>query len=778
MKKKLVSLLLTVSMLCGMIIMLPQQVAASSYEDVPDGEYYTQAVENLTLYGIIGGFSGYFDPNGTVTRAEFAKIASLAAGLEDEVSGSAGNKRFSDVDVSYWGNGYINTASSHQLLVGYPDGMFCPEQTINFAEAVTVILRVLGYSSADLGDNWPYAYTTKAEGLGISSNLWQDPMTPVSRANIAVMVDRALDTYINNTKDKLITKLEITESQETVIIATKKEDVSLSENQVKTDIGNYTLADSNISVPVLSKAKLMLNKDNEIIRFHVVYSPTVQEVIVDSVVENGVAYSGVSGNGTLKIKDDVAAYYKGNKQTYGEVKGNIEAGSAIKVYYNQSNTIDYIMLTDAELTDPVVLRGDVYTAMQEVGVTREKLEGASVIRDGLSSSLSQLQSYDVLYYSDSTYTLYAYCDKVSGVYEDASPNKAAVSSVKISGTDLSVETQTAAQKLGEKSGSYKFNDRITALLGKDGAIVDVVDLNSSDTSSYAILLSVEDKLSEDADTKGRTEKYVNVLTGNGMNMQYKTQSDYSKAIGSLRQITFDENGYAEFKQVSYSPITGAVDKNNRKIGNHWLTNDAAILEIISAPGDGQGTATARAIEFSDITLESLTSSVVVHAQTTGDFGDINLLVLRNVSGDKNQYGLLLKNNSRIAEKPDGMGIISGSYEIMVGATATTYSTNFATSFPAGSAVGFYLENGSLKELVQLTNVKTSGKVSAIDFSRIRIGESVYKLANDVQIYERKGIGDYRSVSVSDCIPSEMTNVRIYSDRSISSGGLIRVIVFG
>ncbi len=778
MKKRAISWFLAVSMLCGLVIVFPQTAAASTYADVPDGEYYTQAVENLTLYGIIGGFAGYFDPNGTVTRAEFAKIASLAAGLEDEVSGSAGNKRFSDVDVTYWGNGYINTASSNQLLVGYPDGMFRPEQTINFAEAVTVILRVLGYTSADLGDNWPYAYTTKAEGLGISTNLWQDPMTPISRANIAVMMDRAMDTYINNTKEKLITKLELTESQETVVIATKKEDVSLSENQVKTDIGNYMLADPNMAVPVLSKVKLMLNKDNEIINFNVVYSPTVQEVIVDSVVENGVAYSGVSGNGTLNIKDDVAAYYKGAKQTYGSVKGNIEAGSTIKVYYNQGNTIDYIMLADADLTDPVVLRGDVYTAMQGVGVSREKLESAIVIRDGLASSLSQLQSYDVLYYSDATYTLYAYCDKISGVYEEASPSKAAVSSVKISGTNLSIETQTAAQKLGEKAGSYKINDRVTVLLGKDGAVVDVVDLNSSDTSAYVILLSVEDKVSEDVDSKGRTEKYVNVLTGNGLNMQYKTQKDYSKAIGSLCKLTFDADGYAEFAQVSYSTVTGDIDKNNRKIGDHWLTNDATILEILSSPSDGQGVAVARKIELSEINVDTLTSSMVVHAQTTGSFGDINLLVLRNVSGDKNQYGLLLKNNSRIVERENGMGSISGNYEIMVGATSTTYSTNFATSFAAGSAVGFYLENNSLKELFLLNAVKTSGKVSAIDFSRIRVGNSVYKLANNVQIYQKKGTGDYRSVSVNDCIPSEMTNVRLYSDQAISNGGMIRIIVFG
>ena len=780
MSKKVLSFCMALLMLCGTVVIVPQTVSASAYVDVADDAYYAQAVNDLSLYGVLSGFAGYFNPDGTITRAEFAKIASLVAGLEDEVSGSAGNKRFNDVDVTYWANGYINTASSNQLLVGYPDGMFRPEQTINFAEAVTVILRLLGYTSENLGDNWPYAYLTKAEGLGITENLYQDPYTPVSRANVAVMVYRALQLDMNGTSDKLITKLEITESEETVVIATRNEDVSLSANQVRTDLGVYELADSSISVPVLSKVKLMLNKDNEIINFVTVYTPTVQTVTVDTLVENGIAYSSADGSGTLNIKDDTVAYYKGQAQTYGTVKNYIETGSTVNVYYDENGALDYIMLTDAEMTDPVVLRQDVYTDMSTVGVTAEQLDNASVIRDGDISSLEELQTYDVLYYSAPTSTLYAYCDKISGVYEEALPSKASVSSIEISGTELSLETQTAAQKLGAKEGAYQINDKITALLGKDGAIVDVVDLNASDVSSIVILLSTEEVVSEDTDSKGRTETYVNVLTGNGLTMQYKTLKDYSEAIGDVRKVTFDEEGYATFEQISKTKVSGTIDKTNRKVGDHWLTADAKILEIVSVPDGNVGTAEAREIELSDIVATELDSDEVVHAEITGDFQDISLLIVDNISGDKYQYGILVRNNSRATDSPNGQGLgsVSGSYEILSGATSTTYSTNFYTSIGSGTAVGYLAQNGSLSELFALTKVSTSGEVGAIDFSRIRVGSGVYQLADDVQIYEREGVGEYRSVSVNDCVPSEMENVRLYADQPISQGGQVRVIIYG
>ena len=109
------------------LLMIMPVAFASTYKDVDNSKYYAEAVEALSTYGIVSGYAGYFNPEKNVTRAEFSKMVTLVSGLEDEVYSKAGTRRFDDVALSHWGNGYINTAAEHKLIVGYPNGLFMPE---------------------------------------------------------------------------------------------------------------------------------------------------------------------------------------------------------------------------------------------------------------------------------------------------------------------------------------------------------------------------------------------------------------------------------------------------------------------------------------------------------------------------------------------------------------------------------------------------------------------------------------------------------------------------
>lgn len=166
--KKTISYILALTVVMG-TVSIP--ASASRYKDVEDDAYYAEAVEAISTYGIASGYAGYYQPNSHVTRAEFAKMITLAAGLEDEVHSNTAKRRFDDVPLEHWGNGYINTSAENNLIVGYPNGLFMPEKKITFAEAVTVVLRAMNYSSADLGDNWPYAYMVKAKSLGLTDGI-------------------------------------------------------------------------------------------------------------------------------------------------------------------------------------------------------------------------------------------------------------------------------------------------------------------------------------------------------------------------------------------------------------------------------------------------------------------------------------------------------------------------------------------------------------------------------------------------------------------------------
>ncbi len=767
--KNLISRVLTTSLaIC--VVMSP--VSASSYKDVTEDEYYSASVEALTTYGIVSGFAGYFNPNGYVTRAEFAKMVVVASGLEDDVYSNAAKRRFDDVTLDYWGNGYINTSAENNLIVGYPNGLFMPEKQITFAEAITVLLRAMNYTSADLGDNWPYAYIVKGKGLGLTEGINLDDNSYITRADLSIIINRALQSKLNGSKDKLISKMDINITDELLVIATKTEDASLQADEVRTSAGIYTLANENLKIEPLTKAELVLDDNGKVINFNVTDTPKRVYTTVEGVAD-GMAYfeNGATSN-SLGVTDSTPVYNGGTITNYGSFKGMIEDGVAVSIIYDESGRVGYLVFNDANYTEAIAVHTDIYAALESVGVTRDVADTAKVIRDGKSAVISDVQKYDVVYYLKDNNTIYVYCDKLSGVYNEAMPSKANVRQIDISGNVLDIETRTAAYKLGEYSGSYKINTGITALLGRDGKVVDVVDVNHSNGSNYGILLSYGTEMSEDIFETGKQYSYINVLNGEGKTVKYRTTSNYSERIGDVGRISFDNEGNAVFGTINAnSNISGKIDKNNRKIGDRWLTQDCVILERTYAPDTRTGTATAKVIDIEEITVDEIKARNVLYAVTTGSFGDISLIILENVTSGQYDYGILTANNSKV----NGMNV-SGNYTIYSNGQSRTYSTQFASGISAGTAVGMIVEGNNLVSLKSLVGVKMGTAVSAIDFSRIKVGNDIYRLGSDVQIMKKSSSGKgYTGVSVYETESIIGKTVNLYADASISNGGLIRVI---
>ena len=126
------------------------------FSDVNVGDWYDCAISTLYAMGIINGYpDGTFDPNGFITRAEFAAIAARF-----DTIGNDFEESFGDV-YGHWAEDEIAAAKAHGWLTGYEDGTFKPDQLITRAEAMTIVNRVLNRipASADalLDDmvKWP-----------------------------------------------------------------------------------------------------------------------------------------------------------------------------------------------------------------------------------------------------------------------------------------------------------------------------------------------------------------------------------------------------------------------------------------------------------------------------------------------------------------------------------------------------------------------------------------------------------------------------------------------
>ena len=765
--KKIIALLCAVALISSILAV---SAAASTYYDVPESEYYTEAIEALTTYGIVSGYEGSFRPYAQITRAEFAKMTAIISGLDDEVYSSAGNKKFDDVSIDNWATGYINTVANNKLLVGYPDGRFMPDKCITYAEAVTVVLRCLGYSTADLGDNWPYSYMVKAKSLGLTDGLTFSDNAPISRADVCVVINRALDTEINHSVEKLISMLEITAKEDVFLISTKAIEPELASDEIRTDIGIFKTTKDAYSFQIPSKGTVFFNKDNEIINFEQTEEITQKITTVESIVNGDVYFADGTSCVGLGVSNSTGVFNDGVITTYGSFKNSIHRGARVTIAFDKEKTVKLLLIGNAEYTEAVTVYSDLYTALSGVGVSKEKIDRAEIIRDGYAATIDDAEVYDIAYFVEEESKIYLYSDKVSGTYNKAYPNKANVTSVEISGMTLELETPSAISKLGEKSGSYKLGSRVTALLGRDGKIADVVDLNSSGKANYGILLSYSTEDSTDSMEAGKQYNYITVINGEGKTMKYKTKIDYSERIGLVGTLSFDSDGYVSFSALSSTKkISGDIDKNKGTIGNRWLTSDCVILERTYIPDTHSGTATAQEIKLEDFDISSLSESQVVHAVISGDFEDISLLIVENITNDSSVYGIIESVGGGASTKN-----ASGLYTVFSNGSTKTYSASFYNKIPAGTAVALQFEGNSLASIKRLYAAAISRTVSAIDSNRLKIDDRVYALSDNVQIIQKKSSG-YIGLSKYDIDELEGKSVTIHTD-SNSKDSLVRIIV--
>jgi len=192
MSRKILSLIVAVAFV---LTSFSSAFAATVPSDVTAD--FTKAVSKVQSLNVMIGDAGtgLFRPEDTIKRSEFAVVAVKAMGLNDTALISKGTTKFSDVAADHWATGYINAAVGAGIISGYPNGTFQPDKTINYAEAVSILIRMLGYGPVLAGKDMS-AYVAKANEVGVTSGVVMAPTVGASRGNVAKLVSNTLDSKI------------------------------------------------------------------------------------------------------------------------------------------------------------------------------------------------------------------------------------------------------------------------------------------------------------------------------------------------------------------------------------------------------------------------------------------------------------------------------------------------------------------------------------------------------------------------------------------------------
>jgi hypothetical protein len=127
--------LITISIAASLLV-LTSQIALASFNDVDSDFHQYTAINWLESQEVVEGYGdGTYRPEEPVNRAEFLKMLYETIGME----GYTPTLPFIDVPDDEWFTKYVQEAYQTEVVMGYSDDTFRPDDTINLAEALKII---------------------------------------------------------------------------------------------------------------------------------------------------------------------------------------------------------------------------------------------------------------------------------------------------------------------------------------------------------------------------------------------------------------------------------------------------------------------------------------------------------------------------------------------------------------------------------------------------------------------------------------------------------------
>ena len=582
--------------------------AGAAFTDQADIKVDADVVDTLVSLGVIEGFEdGSFQPNGTVTRAQMAKmIYVLRTGNSDASAYNDDKTSFTDIG-SHWARGYIKYCQSLGIIAGKSNTIFAPNASVTAQEAAKMLLVTLGYDPAKAGltgTNWASKTNALADENGLLEDVNTSFTTACPRQYAAQLIYNAIDTPTVVWRDDAYTNVTLLgddnktvgekymglNTAEGVIESVSKDDGKTTYNMTLTNVskknGTEFVAPKNSNdkyyadVYFTKVAKDYTSLKN--VKVKVLYKGTDKVYGVFALSEDNTTLSGVLGN----FKQD------GSKLKYNDVKYSVAAAdkSMVKIDNGSTNkltgnqTIDQWVKAEknglAKAFDTKAISNDgtskinlldvqSFAVAQVTYVGKDYINVSKKADDALATyTISKLEDDEAVYPSDLKKDDYVAVTAKANVPEEKygvtklETVTGKITSTKNSGDDdykVQIDGTWYELAMASMNKEIKLNDTATVVV-KDGYIV-FVDDNKASSSDIALVIEV-------AKTSGVGSKY---------------EADMLFADGSRKTVELNDNPGANF----WNPAELSTEAN-AFLASYEISNGKYKLTKMSAKGTTPG----------------------------------------------------------------------------------------------------------------------------------------------------------------------------------------------
>ena len=783
--RKWLSALLAVALLASMLV-LPSASAAgnTAFTDITDPEQ-ANAAELLRLLGVVNGTGGgAFRPEGTLTRGEFCKMTVEIMGRGDEEPAQRSRTIFTDVGSTHWARGYINLAASitvggssgsggegttagTRLIMGVGDGSFQPDRVITCGEAVTILMRVLGYGDGDVagGLNWYDGYLGLAGSAGLLDHLKVSGASTISRGQAAILFYNLLFAKTKGSDSRYLTGLGC-KVEDGGILLDVNATLAGSNSAVRTTTGTYKTDRAGLDESLEGmQGDVVLDKDDKLLAFQPKENITSRAV---NVAEWAYSEVRLTGGEALALPPQTTVYQDGEKKTYEELWQDLKPGTPVTFYYTAEGKVDYLFLRSASASDTAMVARSVPSGNPFTALTKGE-SSYQIYKNGMPATTNDIRQYDVATYDSASKVMNISDLRLTGMYENVYPNTDTPARIWVMGVELPV-LPCAIEDLR----SFKIGDTLTLLLTSDGKVAGAVTAAAAKGNAVGYVESITE------DGKATVQLLDSVLGKVEGQTSYRKDSA-AKMMGELVIVSSYKLGQITLTRLtggSSGGVTGKLDVNKRTLGGVALADNVAVYEKV-------GSSRLQPIQYSQITAVSVPASKILYAGK--DYaGRYNVLVLDDVTGDQYTYGFMSKGT---VTTPSSMGDITNATVIV---TSVDKSSETQLELVGGVDVPRNAIGGVVASLNTLEGKNKIGgyvflkelkgvRRSAFDMTAktVTTTDMVLPISDKVVCYNSTTKQWFTAEDPMDALNQARAfsdNITIWYDRAPEDGGKVRMVV--
>ncbi len=619
-------------LLAGLLTLSPASAAYTPFPDIPD-PVQAECAEFLRLMGVVDGRpGGIYDPSGTLTRAEFCKLAITAMDRADEESAQRGRTIYLDVGPTHWARGYINLASSISLgsgddgkggtalVSGIGDGTFRPDRAITYGEAVTILCRVLGFGAADVssGGAWFDGYLAVGGRVGLTDGLTLSGNDTITRGQAAILFYNLYFAKPKGSKDTYLTQLGGKETETGVVLDVNATADDGAAGAFKTTTGTYKTDRTFDASLEGQEGKLLLDQDGKVLSFRS-KEGTSQRLVSIRYAE--ALYFVTADGEEVDVKPAAPVYKDGEETTWESAwqelpnsKSSAAVVSAV-MHFGADGRLSYLFFPSetVEETEALVAR----SAPNGSNPFAAFGSNAPLFKNGQRVTVSALRQYDVAT-KDATGTVQVSDWKLTGIYENVSPSPASPLKVRVLGHDFDV-LPSARKDLA----SFAIGDRITLLFTAQGQVAGAVSASTVKAEAVGMVTAAGDgeatvELLRGASADGKAVTVTGEFSGDG-----------EKYLNQLVTVSSAAKGRLSLQLLTGSAGKGSLDTAARTLGDRAVSANVAVYDRVKGGELVE-------VEYSQLPASVPQSKI---GFVSYDYaGQVDCLVLNDVTGDGYQYG--------------------------------------------------------------------------------------------------------------------------------------------